>query len=714
MGYESRLRIRSIACILAIAVSVSASAQVKDYRDLEYPPLPDFKIAKPDVYSLKNGITVFLLEDHELPLINVTAQIRTGSNFVPADKVGLGGILGQVQREGGTTSMTGDEIDDYLEARAASVETGMSGDMGRASMNCLTDDFDSVFAVFADVLRNPAFSEDKIELAKVQLNTGIARRNDNVGGIIAREFRRLVYGADSPLARLTEYATVAGVTRDDLIAWHTKYFQPRNITIGVVGDFDTKTMKGTIQSGLGDWAKGPKTDDAEVPYRTRVEPGVYFIEKKDVTQANIRVGHLGILRNNPDFFAVEVMNEVLGGGFSGRLMKNVRSDKGLAYSVFGGVGSSFLRPGVFQAGMSTKSSTMAESVEALQAEILGIINDPPSDVELKQAKDSILNSFVFNYTSRAQILQRQMTLAYYGMPKDYLETYRTNIDKVKAADVARVAEKYIHPDKMALLVVGNSEEFDRPVATFGEVTELDITIPPPADSRRKVEKTVSNVASGGQIFSRMAGALAHGAAEPVQSATSGSTMLINVGGQSMSMSQELSFILPDKFRQVVKTPMGEQVVVLNGGEGFAMAAGRNVRLPQERVQEGLENLGLNLLVLASHAGSAELEAVAAGSDELDGMACELLSVSFRGAESRLCIDEEGKVLFQRYQGKHPFQGNPGVMEVRFSEYKELDGRLIPHKREISFEGEELVTETLDSIEINPDLSPALFELPDED
>jgi predicted Zn-dependent peptidase len=633
--------------------------------------------------------------------------------LVPADKVGLGGVFGQVQREGGTASMTGDEIDDYLEARAASVETGMGGDMGTASMNCLTDDFDGVFAVFTSVLRTPAFSEDKIELAKVQLNTGIARRNDNVSGIIGREFRRLIYGADSPLARLTEYATVASVTRDDLIAWHAKYYQPQNIAIGVVGDFDTKTMKGTIQTSLGDWAKGPKTDDAEVAYQTRVEPGVYFIEKEDVTQANIRVGHLGILRKNPDFFAVAVMNEVLGGGFSGRLMKNVRSDKGLAYSVFGSVGSAFLRPGIFQAGMSTKSSTMAESVEALKAEILGIINDPPSDVELQQAKESILNSFVFNYTSRAQILGRQMTLAYYGMPKDYLETYRTNIERVTGSDVARVAKKYIHPDRMALLVVGNSQDFDRPVATLGEVTEIDISIPPPADSRPAVEKNASSVAAGERIFRRVADALAHGAAEPVRSMTSGSTMTINIGGQSMSMSQQVSYVLPDKFRQVVKTPMGEQVIVFNGGEGFAMAAGRNVQVPQERVQEGMEYLALDLLVLVDHVGSAELETVAAGSDEMDGTACELLSVSFRGKESRLCVDQEGKVLFQRYQGKHPFQGNPGVMEVRFSEYKELDGRLIPHKREISFEGEELVTENLESIEINPDLSPALFELPDE-
>jgi hypothetical protein len=293
--------------VVAVLVSAPAVSQVKDYRDIDYPELPEFEIPRPEVFTLENGMKVFLMEDHELPLISVRARIRTGSNHMPAEKEGLGQILGQVQREGGTKSMTGDEMDDFLEARAAFVETGMGGDSAFASMNCLKDDFDDVLAVFHDVLRYPAFAEDKIELASVQLNTSIARRNDNIGDIVGREFQRLIYGADSPLTRLTEYATVAAVTRDDLLAWHAKHYHPNNIYLGVTGDFDSKQMKEKIKNAFASWPKGPAFAEGEVPYQKDVQPGVYFIEKEDVTQAFIRTGHLGIKRDNPDYYAVVVM-----------------------------------------------------------------------------------------------------------------------------------------------------------------------------------------------------------------------------------------------------------------------------------------------------------------------------------------------------------------------------------------------------------------------
>jgi predicted Zn-dependent peptidase len=711
---QMRTSLGFLTLVVAILASAPGVGQVDDYRDIKYTELPDFEIPRPEVFTLENGLKVFLMEDHELPLISVTARIRTGANHMPAEKEGMGDIFGQVQREGGTTSMTGDEIDDFLEARAAFVETGMGGDEGSASMNCLKEDFDDVLRVFIDVLRNPAFAEDKIELAKVQVNTSIARRNDDVGSIVGREFRRLIYGSDSPLARLTEYATVAAVTRDDLVAWHAEAYRPNNIYLGVTGDFDPKRMKGKIQQAFEAWPAGPATDQQEVPFQKNLPSGVYFIEKEDVTQANIRMGHLGIRRDNPDYYAVAVMNEVLGGGFSGRLLQNIRSEKGLAYSVFGGIGASFLRPGIFQAGMSTKSSTMTESVAALKEEIAGMIANPPTEAEMQHAKESILNSFVFNYTSRGQILRQQMTFAFYGLPADYLEQYRANIEKVTAEDVASVAKKYLHPDKMVLLVVGKSGDFDRPVASLGQVSELDISIPPPADTRPQVEKTASSVDAGGRLLTRMASKLTGGAAEPVRSGKSSQTMEISMGGQTMSLGQEVSFELPDKIRQAVNTPMGEQVVVLSGAEGVVLAGGQSQSIPPERVTEGLRSLGRDLLVLAGNVDSPELEAVAAGSDEVDGASCEIVSVTFRDSETRLCVDDQGIVLKQSYRGNHPFQGTPGLLEVLFSDYAEFDGRLVPRTQIMSFDGQALATVTIDSMEINPKLDASLFELPERE
>ncbi len=469
-----------LMALLAPIVQIPpAAAQVEDYRDIEFPELQDFEIPRPETFALGNGLEVFLLEDRELPLIEVVARVRTGSVYEPADKTGLAGLLGAVQRTGGTRTMTGDEIDDFLEARAASVETNVGTTVGFASMDCLAGDFDEVLPVFHDILRFPVFAEDKLEIAKAQARSRIARRNDSVGAIARREFSRLIYGSQSPMSRLTEYATVAAVSRDDLAEWHARYYHPNNIFLGVVGDFDSASMKRKIQAAFGNWPEGAEFDEVAIEYRKEHKAGVYFIEKSDVTQANVRLGHLGITMDNPDFFPLQVMNEVLSGGFSGRLLRNIRSEKGLAYSAGGRVGASYTYPGVAGFSLQTKSETMGEAVDALYEELEGMISNPATEEELGRAKDTILNSFIFNYASKGQVLAQQMLYAYYGLPVDFLETYRSNIEKVKTADVARVAEDYLHPEKAKLLVVGRAEDFDRPMSSFGEVTEIDISIPSP-------------------------------------------------------------------------------------------------------------------------------------------------------------------------------------------------------------------------------------------
>jgi zinc protease len=466
-----------IAGLAAGLLAFPAAAQVKRYTDIKSPALPPFVVPKPETFTLPDGLRVFLMEDHEIPVIAVRALVRTGGFYEPQDKIGLARLTGLVLRTGGTSSMSGDRIDDYLEARAASVESFVGGDSGTVSMNCLKQDFDDVFRVYVDVLRNPAFSQDKLDLAKVQANAAIARRNDNVGGITGREIGRLVYGPDSPLVSLEQFATIAAITRDDLVAWHKSYYHPNNMMLGVSGDFDAKAMRKTIEKAFTSWPKGPAFTAGKIPYRANANPGVFFIEKPDVTQVNIAMAHLGIEQKNPDFFAAQVMNDVLGGGFSGRLMNSIRTKKGLAYGVGGGLGAAFDHPGLMRLTMQTKSVSIFDAIAALKDEVAGIVTNPPTDDELAQAKDAILNAFVFNYDSRAKILGQQMSYAYYGLPANYLDTYRSNIEKVTKDDVVRVAKKYVHTDELAILVVGKAADFPKPLDTLGKVTTVDITIP---------------------------------------------------------------------------------------------------------------------------------------------------------------------------------------------------------------------------------------------
>jgi len=697
------------AFLAAAVLAFPTVAQVKDYRDIKYPELPEFKIPSPEVYTTENGLTVFLMEDHELPLISVNAMIRTGADYDPADKVGLAQIVGQALREGGTKSMTGDAIDDYLGARAAFVETGMSGDSGSAGMNCLADDFDDVFAVFVDVLREPVFAEDKIELAKQQMKTSISRRNDDVRGITGREFRRLIYGLDSPLSRMPEYATVAAISREDLIAFHEKYYHPNNVYLGVVGDFDSAAMKKKIEAAFGDWPRGPAFEPPAVPYAPAA-PGVYFIEKSDVAQANVRLGHLGIEFGDPDYFAVNVLNEVMSGQ-SGRFFKSIRTQQGLAYSVWGRVGADFERPGVCQMGLSTKSESMATSVAALEAETKGVIANPPTDEEIRRAKEGILNSFVFRYDSSSLILRQQMTYHYYGLP-GFLESYRANIEKVTRDDVARAAKTRIHPDDTILLVVGKAEDFDKPVSTFGEVHALDISIPPPPDTTPAVVRTAAALEAGAAALARAAGALTDGGG--MHSVSRDFTVALSMGGQSITVGQTVEIELPDKIRQVIKTPMGEQTIVIRGDQGFMSAAGQQRPLPSAAVEEAVHDLDHDLIVLLHSLDEPSLEAVSAGTEDVDGVTCDVVAVSLRGTESRLWIDPDGRVVKQSYQGKHPLQGTPGLIELHFSDYRDAAGILAPHKQVMTFEGQPLATVTLDSLSLNPQLDAQIFEMPGSD
>ncbi len=463
---------------IVLLAAVSSAQQPTPWNQLKFPPLPAFTPQQPTRIQLANGMVIFLQPDHELPLITVTARIRGGSISEPAGKVGLVALYGDVWRTGGTKTKTGDQMDDFLEARAAKIETGDGPDSTTIGLNCLKGDFDSVFDMYLDLLRNPEFRGDKLELAKQQMYTGIARRNDDVGSIVGRESAALAYGKDNPYARDEEYATVFAVQREDLLTWHQQYVHPNNVILGVSGDFDPTAMETRLRQAFESWPKGPQAKDPDIKFAPP-KPGYYFVQKTDVNQSTIAMVDLGILRDNPDYYAVSVMNEIFGGGFSSRLFNNVRAAKGLAYSVGGGVGTSFNHPGMTEVEMMTKSGTTVVGIEALYEEIDKMQQKAPDADELKRAKDQILNSFIFRFDTPGKVLREKMAYEFYHYPLDFLERYRSEIEKVTADQVTQVARKYIQKDKLAVLVVGNDAEFDKPLSGLGPVTNIDIAIPPP-------------------------------------------------------------------------------------------------------------------------------------------------------------------------------------------------------------------------------------------
>ncbi len=482
VSFSSRGICFPLALILILLFGTLAPAQQPTpWNKIQAPPLPAFTPPPPTRIQLANGMVIFLHPDHELPLISAVARIRGGSISEPADKAGLTDLYGDVWRTGGTKTQTGDQMDDFLEARAAKIETDNQSDSTTISLNCLKGDFDAVFDLYLDLLHHPEFREDKLVLAKQQGYTAIARRNDDVGEIVHRENLIIAFGKDNPYARVPEYATVAAVTRQDLLNWHQQYVYPNNIIFGISGDFDPKAMEAKLRAAFQSWAKGPQAHTPDVKF-TQPKPGYYFIQKSDVNQSTITMLDLGIERSNPDYYAVSVMNEIFGGGFSSRLFNNLRSARGLAYAVGGGVGFGWNHPGLTNIEMQTKSSTTVEGIQGLDTEIDGLLSNPATPEELKRAKDSILNSFIFQFDTPEKVLREKMAYEFYHYPPDFLEKYRHGVEKVTAEDVARVAHKYVHKNQLAVLVVGNDADFDKPLSSLGPVTNVDIAIPAPPAS----------------------------------------------------------------------------------------------------------------------------------------------------------------------------------------------------------------------------------------
>ncbi len=486
MTHKSASRLIRIAAMVAAFASPAfmPAQQSKPWEKIPIPKLHDFKPQQPKRIELKNGIVIFLQEDHELPFVSGSVLIPGGSrDETDASKIGITDLYGEAWRTSGTAKMDGDAMDDFLEMRAAHIETGGDVDSTAVSWDSLKADSDQVFDLAMDLLFHPKFSAEKLQLAQQQLATGIMRRNDDEGGIAGREADKLVYGVNSPYTRQPELATIGAVTLADLQAWHDKTLKGKLI-VGISGDFNPVAMEAKVRAAFESL---PQVQ--ALPQRNDVfpgpKPGVYFIDKEDVNQSNVEIVGLGTDRRNPDLPAISVMNEILGGDFVGRLFQKVRTELGLAYAVGGGMGASYDHPGAFKAEVITKSPSTVEATKATLAEIAGLNSKPFTQEELKRAKDDILNSFLFRYDTKDKILDERERLEFYGYPADYLETYKTGVEKVTLADVTAAAKKYIYPDKLAILVVGNGPEIKPGLdqLDLGPIQNIDITIPQPGGAQ---------------------------------------------------------------------------------------------------------------------------------------------------------------------------------------------------------------------------------------
>ena len=672
------------------------AASSNKYRNMVFPPLKDVEIPKVDKFTLLNGMRVYLLENHELPLISGRALVRVGDLFDPKDKVGLADLTGNLIRTGGTRTKTQEQINEALEGVAGSVEASIGETSGSVGFSALTETSDQVMAMFAEVLTQPAFSQDKIDNAKIRERSGISRRNDDAGDIAGREFTRVLYGKDTPYGSQLEYASLDAIKREDMVAFYNRYFFPANVMLSVYGDFKSAEMKVKLEKLFGNWT----VTQAPVPAMPKVtenaKGGVRLVEKTDVTQTFVRIGHLGGKLNDKDYPALEVMSAILGGGFPSRLVRKVRSEMGAAYSIYSSWSANYDQPGTFSIGGSIESKSTIEALSAIQEEVSKLRNLEVTDQELATAKNTALNSFVFNFDSPAKTLNRMVAYEYWGYPADFLLEYKKGVEAVTKADVLRVAKQYVKPENFAIVAVGDPKKFGgKDLKTLGmPVEKLDISIPQPKADVSKSDP--GSMAKGRQLLDKAVASM--GGAQSLAGLNDYVQVVDAKMGNGMAVNQKNSWVKPGLLRQDVTLPFGKMSSFFDGETGWMKApqgeqsigGAQSAQIKQQLFADLLNLLRSNQIAgrTVNYAGAGAIE-IAEG----PWMA-------------KLVVDEATGVPAKSVMQVASPQG-PVLIETAFSDFREIGGGLkFPFKAIVTQAGQQVSDQTVVEMKTNTGITVA--------
>lgn len=566
---------------ILLALSALALAQTKPaakaptaaqpyYKTLKFPPLREVKIPDIAQFTLPNGMRVRILENHELPLVSGSLIVRTGAVLDPAEKSGLASIYGRVMRSGGTTAHTADQLNALLEGMAASVESNMGNESGSLNFSCLKENTAEVMSLFKEVLTQPAFAKDKFDLAITQTRSGISRRNDSPGQVASREFNNLLYGRDTPYGDNEEYETIGKITREDLVAFHKRYFFPANALLAIQGDINTAEVRAQIEKLFADWTVQQPAVPAFPQVTKQQGKGVFIADKPETEQTFFQIGQLGGKLSDKDYAALNVMGDILGGGFSSRLFQKVRSDNSLAYQIGADWGAQYLHEGTFQVSGSTKASTTLEAINASLKEIKRMREEMVGPTELEAAKQRLLNSFVFNFDSPSKTLSRLINYEYFGYPKDFINQYKDAVAKVTPQDILRVAQQYLKPEEFSIVAVGKTAEFAEKLKELGPVKTLDITIPQPKQESAKADD--ASLSKGKATLEQIAAAVGGSAKlAAVVDYTQTIESELSMQGNKMTVKQIQMWIKPGIFRQESTYPFGKVIAFFDGETGFIKA-----------------------------------------------------------------------------------------------------------------------------------------------
>ena len=453
----------------AYATGTIAIPQPADPEKLQYEPI-EFIPPQAQRVVLDNGIILYVFEDHELPVLNISTVIRTGSNYDPVGKEGLAELTGTVMRTGGTNSMPGSAIDEALDFFAGSITVSMNRDSALINFSVLNKDLDEGLNILTQILTNPAFEENKVRLAKDLKIEELRRIADDPQKLAFREFKRLLHH-NNPEGRFPSLTSVNSIQRDDILQFYRSFYYPGNIMMAVTGDISKEDAISKIKNHFGSWKEAKRNHDIpSIP--AKQEGHIYFLFK-DIPQSIVISAQFAPGKKEPDAYPFEVLDFIVGsGGFRSLIFQKVRNNLGLAYST----GSFYTKKseyGVFGAYAITKSESTSEVFSLIRSIIQDLRNDIIDKREIERAIRSINNNFIFSFMSAKQIAYQQLMIEYEHLPEDYLVTFRNRIAQVKAEDIKKMAVKYLPTDESVTLVVGDENVYKQMLTIFGNLKRIE-------------------------------------------------------------------------------------------------------------------------------------------------------------------------------------------------------------------------------------------------
>jgi zinc protease len=419
-------------------------------------PNPSFALPAIEKTKLSNGLNVWIVKQSELPIVSMNMVFNSGGTIDPKDRAGLASFTANLL-DSGTKTRSAVQIANELQSIGANLRTGSGWDSANVTLQTLTKNIDGALDIYSDVILHPSFPESEVETLRKRTLVSLLQRKDNANAIAAVAYGALLYGKDHPYGRSLggDEKSVSAINRAEIEKFYNTNYHPNNATLIIVGDTDTKTIVPKLEKAFGKWEAG-ETISAEPPATKAFDkPGIYIVDKPGAAQSVISIGQIGVPRNNPDYFPLMVMNSILGGQFTSRINMNLREDKGYTY----GARTSWAfrkGSGPFEASADVQTAVTKESVIEFMKELNGIRGDIPlTDTELEYSKQSLIRRFPSGFETVGQISGQLSNLVVYGLSDSYFNDYIRDVQAVTAKDINRVANKYLTPDKMAILIVGD-------------------------------------------------------------------------------------------------------------------------------------------------------------------------------------------------------------------------------------------------------------------